>query len=424
MQRIEINNGHVIDPANKIDRMTNIYIAEGNVVAVADTLDDFHADHRIDATNLLVFPGCIDLFTNLREPGFDYKATIAQETRAAAKAGITTLCCSPETNPVIDTPAVVDFIAQHSQASNTANVLTYGALTQQLAGQQLACLASLKKAGCVAMTNAFNPIANSKILRHCFEYAATFDLPIIICPQDAWLAENTCAHEGKVSARLGLPSMPAIAESMDVARCLELAKYTNVQLHFSQLSTCAATHLIRQAKNDGMKVTADVSIQHLILSEIDISDFNANCHMLPPLRSLQDQAALQQGLQDGTLDAICSSHHPHDSNAKNVPFSESEPGVSSLETLLPLSYRLVTEKRLTHSQWVQKLTANPARIIRQNTGALGAGQPADIVIFDPHSTNTVTEAWLHSAGKNTPFLGWELVGAVKHTLHAGCVVFG
>ncbi len=423
MQRIKINNGHVIDPANNIDRITNIYIAQGKIIAIADSLDDFSADRSIDASKLLVFPGCIDLFTNLREPGFDYKATIAQEMLAAAKAGITTLCCSPETNPVIDTPAVVDFIKQHSQASNKAKVLTYGALTQQLAGQQLACFASLKNAGCVAVTNAFNPIANSKVLRHCFEYAATFDLPIIIFPQDAWLAQNTCVHEGQVSARLGLSGVPAMAESIDVARCLELAKYIDVRLHFSHISTHAAVELIRQAKCQGANVTADVSIQHVTLSEIDVSDFNSNCHIIPPLRSLQDQAALQQGLQDGTIDAICSSHHPHDNNAKNVPFAESEPGISSLETLLPLSYRLVTEKRLTLSDWVRKLTYSPSQIIQQDTGTLTVEQAADIVIFDPNADCTITEQWLQSAGKNTPFLGWELMGTIKYTLHAGCIVF-
>lgn len=421
--RIHIRNGRVIDPAHKVDAQQDLYIADGKIVALGAAPDAFSADQTIDATGLVVCPGFVDLAAHLREPGQEYKATIASETRAAASAGITTLCCPPNTDPVVDTPAVVDLIHHRAQKSGLARVVTLGALTDGLEGTHLSNMASLRDAGCVGVSNGRQPVASSLVMRRAMEYAATFGLTVFIHPDDAALSAGGCVHEGPISTRLGLPGIPEAAESVAVARDLALVEQTGVRAHFCRLSTARAVRMIARARYEGLPVSADVAAHQLHLIDVDTGDFNSHCHMLPPLRSQRDQTGLLQGIMDGTLDALVSDHQPHEADAKLRPFSETEPGISALETLLPLTLRLVERNQLALSDALALLTFRPAAILGIAAGSLGLERQADICIFDPDAFWEVSENTWVSRGRNTPFLGWELKGQVRYTLYRGQVVF-
>jgi dihydroorotase len=421
--RIHIHQGHVVDPANGVDRVADLFIADGRVVGVGSAPAGFVAERTLDASNLVVCPGLVDLCANLREPGQEHKATIASETRAAAAAGITTLCCPPNADPVVDTPAVIDLIHHRASQAGMARVLTLGALTVDLGGTQLSNMASLKEAGCVGVSNGARPMANSLFMRRAMEYAATFDLTVFLHPQDESLRGNGCVHEGPISTRLGLPGIPEAAETVAVARDLALIEQTGARAHFCRLSTARAVRMISRAQYDGLPVTADVAAHQLHLTDIDVSDFNSQCHVIPPLRSQRDCEALLAGIAKGTIAAITSDHQPHEADAKLDPFSETEPGISALETLLPLTLRLVDSGQLDLSGVVTKLSWQPAQILGIDAGRLGVGDRADICIFDPHTYWEVTPALFVSRGRNTPFAGWELKGRVMHTLLAGDIVF-
>jgi dihydroorotase len=304
-----------------------------------------------------------------------------------------------------------------------ARVLPIGALTQGLGGEQLANMQALQRAGCVAVANARQPIINTLVQRRALEYAATLGLTVFINAEDPWLAADGCVHEGPISTRLGLSGIPECAEVVAVGRDLMLIEQTGVSAHFSQLSTARAVEMIAQAKARGLNVSADVSAHQLFLTEMDVSDFNSLCHVRPPLRSQRDRDALRQALADGVIDAICSDHQPHDRDAKLAPFPATEAGISALETLLPLCLRLVEEGVLNLSRAIASLTAEPARILALDSGHLGIGAVADLCIIDADAPWTVSEQELISAGKNTPFGGWEMRGRVSHTLLAGEVVF-
>ncbi len=368
-------------------------------------------------------PGLVDLSARLREPGQEHKATIASETRAAASAGITSLCCPPDTDPVVDTPAVAELIRQRAEAAGYARVYPLGALTQALDGTRLSEMAALKAAHCVGVSNALTPLANTQVLRRAMEYAATFDLTVFLHAEDPWLRNDGCAHEGMVSTRLGLPGIPEAAETVAVARDLALIEHTGARAHFCRLSTGKALRMVARAQYDGLPVTADVSAHHLFLTEMDIGDFNSQCHILPPLRTLRDRDALRAGITGTTLAAICSDHQPHEPDAKLAPFSETASGISSLETLLPLTLRLVDEQLLTLSDALARLTCQPARILGIDGGTLGPGKPADVCIFDPDAYRFFSEKDMVSRGRNTPFSGWELRGRVTHTLMGGEIVY-
>lgn len=421
--RIVIKNGRVIDPAHGIDKVQDVYVAGGRIVALGKKPDGFSADRSIDARNRIVCPGLVDLSAHLREPGAEHKATIASETRAAAAAGITTLCCPPDTDPVTDTPAVVELIRSRAEQAGLAHVIPLGALTRALAGNELSEMAALQQAGCAGLTNTRRPIANTLVMRRAMEYAATHGITVFLHAEDSALANRGCAHEGAVATRLGLPGIPESAETVALARDLVLIEQTGVRAHFCRLSSARAVRMIARAQHDGLNVTADASAHHLYLTEMDIGHFNSQCHVLPPLRTLRDRDGLRQGLGDGTLAAICSDHQPHESDAKLAPFTETEPGISALETLLPLTLRLADENVLSLSEALAHLTCNPARILGLDAGTLGPGQAADICIFDPECYWTLGADTLVSRGHNTPFLGWEFKGRVTHTLLAGKVVY-
>ncbi|MET0088268.1 MAG: dihydroorotase [Sedimenticola sp.] len=423
MKQIRITGGRLVDPANGVDEITDLYITGGIVAAIGAPPDSFEADHTIDAEGKVVCPGLVDLSARLREPGQEYKATIASETAAAAKGGITTLCCQPDTNPVIDTPAVARLIIKSAKQAAMARVLPIGAMTQDLEGGRLSEMAALKQAGCVAISNAETPLASTLVERRALEYAATFGLTAMLHPEDASLKNNGCAHEGPVSSRLGLPGIPEAAETVALARDMALAEHTDCHVHFHSLSTGSATRMLGRARQNRLPVTADVAIHQLHLTEMDIEDFDSRCHVSPPLRSLTDRDTLREAVAQGIIGAICSDHQPHEPDAKEAPFPSTAPGISGLETLLALTLRLVNERILSLSDAIARLTCGPADILGLPYGRLSVGSSADICIFDPDTSWELTPERIISAGRNTPFIGWDLAGEVTHTLFEGRVVY-
>jgi len=422
MNKIRIQHGRIIDPANEIDRIGPVCIAGGRIISVGNEPDSFTADIVIDAGKQIVCPGFIDLSTRLREPGQTRKATFKSETLSAASAGVTTMCLHPDTNPVIDTAAVAELIKELADKADYPQIYPIAALTQKLEGNELSAMLSLKQAGCIAVGNANRPIKNLLILRRAMEYAASHDLLLMFRPNDYWLGNNGCAHEGAFATRYGLPSTPDAAETIALDQCLELAELTRCRVHFGQISCKRSVIKIHQAIKYGLDVSADVAIHQLHLTENDMTPFDSAYHVLPPLRTESDKQYLRQGLAGGTLSCICSDHQPHDIDAKLGAFPETEPGVSSLETLLPLMLRLVTKHAITLEQGIAALSQNPARILRLNSGALTPGLSADICIFDAELEWQVNADNWKSLGSNTPFWGQTLKGRVTHTLQAGRII--
>ena len=423
MAKIIIKNGRLIDPANNIDEVGTLCIADGKILSVLHIPDGFDPDTVIDANNLIVCPGFIDLSVRLREPGPTRKANFASETRAAAAAGVTTLCLPPDTSPIVDTPAVAELIKELAKNNNYPNVLPVAALTQKLEGAELSNMLSLKQAGCQAVSNANQPVKNLLTLRRAMEYAASHDLLLIYRPNDPWLSHNGCIHEGRLSTCYGLPSIPEAAETIALAQCLELAELTGCRVHFGQLSSQRSIIKLRQAKEAGLSVSADAAIHQLHLSEEDVIPFDSAYHVQPPFRAEKDKAALRKALAGGMLDCICSDHQPHDLDAKLGAFPETEPGISSLETLLPLMLRLVSENALTLTQGIAALTQKPAAILGLQKGALTPGFAADVCILNPEQEWRLNSAnWL-SQGINTPFWGSQFKGKVTHMLQNGRLIY-
>ncbi|MGD8672141.1 MAG: dihydroorotase [Thiogranum sp.] len=421
--RIRIAGGRLIDPHNRIDDELDLYIADGRIAAVGGAPDGFTSDIELDASGLWVVPGLIDLCARLREPGEEFKATIDSECRAAAAGGITTLCCPPDTNPVIDTPAVIEMIHHRAQQAGGARVVGLGALTQNLDGEHLSEMFALKQAGCVGVSNALSPLASTLIQRRAFEYAATFDLTVFLHADDAALSANGCMHEGHVSTRLGLPGIPEAAETVAVARDLALIQQTGVRAHFGRLTTQRAVRMVARAQFDGAPVTADVAVPNLYLTELDVIDFGADYHFIPPLRTQEDRDGLREGLRGGTLAAICSDHQPHEPDAKWAPYPATEPGASGLDSLLPLTLKLVTENHMLLHDAIARVTSGPAKILNLPYGELGIGRAADICILDPDAAWRLDKNSMNSMGKNTPFHGWEMRGQARYTLRDGNIIY-
>ncbi|EIC29012.1 MULTISPECIES: dihydroorotase [Methylomicrobium] len=422
MNKIQITGGRLVDPTNGIDRTGGVYIADGKILSVAARPDGFDADFTLDAAGQIVCPGFIDLSARLREPGQSRKGTFKSETRAAASAGFTTLCLQPDTVPVIDTPAVAELVRELAEKAGYPQIHPIAALTQKLDGTELSSMLSLQRAGCIAVGHANRPVKNLLILRRAMEYAASHDLLLMFRPNDFWLGNNGCAHEGVLATRYGLPSIPEAAETIALAQCLELAELTGCRVHFGQLSCKRSVLKIRQARNDGLRVTADVAMHQLHLTENDMIPFDSAYHVLPPLRTEADRQYLRTGLAAGTIDAIVSDHQPHDLDAKLGAFPETEPGISALETVLPLLLKLADDGALTLSEGIAALTSKPAQILGLGRGALTPGLQADVCIFDPASVWTIDEANWKSQGVNTPFWGQTMKGRVTHTLQAGRLI--
>jgi dihydroorotase len=422
-RRTSIRNGRLIDPANGIEDQLDLHIEDGRVKAVGPAPSGFRAEQTIDADGQVVCPGLIDLWVRLREPGEERKATIASETIAAAAGGITTLCCPPDTLPIIDTPAVAEMIRQHAERIGRCRVRPIGALTQGLAGEHLSEMAALRDAGCAVVSNTDRPLKNTLVQRRAMEYATTFGLVCMLQPLDHALADNGCAHEGLVSTRLGLPGIPEAAETVAVARDLALARQTGARLHFRGLSSGEGVRKFGRARFENRLFSADVAIHHLHLTDEDTAGFDSNCHVLPPLRSAADRDALRKAVAEGVIEAICSDHQPHERDAKTNPFPDTAPGISGLDTLLPLTLKLVDEGVLDLFDALERLTAGPARLLGLPYGRLEPGRSADVCIFDPEASWQLSEDDMLSQGRNTPFLGWQLKGRVNRTLLQGREVF-
>jgi dihydroorotase len=421
--RISIKEGRLLDPANKLDAKQDLFIADGKIVGIKKKPDGFESDIQIDAKDNIVLPGLVDLCARLREPGFKHKGTFQSESLAASSSGITSICCPPDTNPIIDSPAVVEFINQRSRETGRINIYPLGALTQGLNSEHLAEMYLLKQAGCIGVSNALQPVDNAEILRRTFEYAHSCDLTVYLYAEDSALKNNGVAHEGTITTRLGLPAIPESAETVAITRALLLAEQTNVRLHFCRVSSARGVKLIKDAQAQGLPVTADAAICNLHLTEMDIADYNSDCHLQPPLRSERDRAGLIAGINDGTISAVCSDHQPHDVDAKAAPFSLTEPGASTIEHLLPLMSHLANRKEIKFTEAISLLTYQPANILGIDKGTLGIGKDADVCILDPNLHQSVHKKNLLSAGKNSPFQGWELQGLVSHTLLNGKIVF-
>ena len=420
---IQIKNGRLIDPKNNLDAKQDLFIAAGKVVAVGNAPAGFVADKVIDAAGLVVAPGLIDLAARLREPGYEYMATLESEMQAAVAGGITSLACPPDTDPPLDEPGLVEMLKHRARNLNQAHLYPVGALTSALKGQELTEMAELADAGCVAFSQADAPLTDTRVLLRAMQYAATFGYRVWLRPQDAFLAKDGVAHDGEVATRLGLPAIPVVAETTALATMLQLARETGVMLHICRLSSAAGVELVRAAKRDGLPVTCDVSINHLHLTEMDIGFFDAHYHLMPPLRSQRDRAALRAGLLDGTIDALCSNHSPVDDDAKQLPFAEAEAGATGLELLLPLALKWAEQEHVPLAEALAHITVNPAQLLGQKMGHLSVGAHADICIFDPEASWKIEPAALKSQGKNTPFNGYEMQGRVRYTLLDGQVVY-
>ncbi|HNV88944.1 MAG TPA: dihydroorotase [Methylotenera sp.] len=421
--KIHIKNGHLIDPKNNIDAKQDVYIAAGKVAGIGNAPDGFVANQTIDAAGLIVAPGFVDLSARLREPGSEYKATLRSELQAAAAGGVTSLACPPDTDPVLDEPGLVEMLKHRAKQLNLAHVYPLGALTRQLAGKLLTEMCELTEAGCVGFSQADTSITDTQVLWRAFEYAATFGYTIFLRAEDHYLAQNGVAHDGEIASRLGLKGIPAAAESLAIASILRIAHETKTRVHLCRLSTAEGVDLLRQAKKQGIQVTADVSAQHCHLTDHDIGFFNAHANLKPPLRSSRDKNALCQGLKDGTIDAICSDHTPVDDDAKLLPFAEAEAGATGLELLLPLTLKWAADQKTSLSEAVAKITCHPASILGIASGHLGVNADADIAIFNPQQEWKVSASQLKSQGKNTPFLGLTMLGKVRYTLLHGQVTY-
>jgi dihydroorotase len=422
--KIEIVNGRIVDPANGIDRAGTLYIAAGKVAGVGRAPPAWSADRTLDARGLIVAPGLVDLSARLREPGLEHMATLESEMQAAIAGGVTSLSCPPDTDPPLDEPGLVEMLKHRARMLNQAHVYPVGALTHGLAGAALTEMSELAEAGCVAFSQADHPLEDTQLLLRAMQYAHTFGHRVWLRPQDPHLARGGVAHEGEVATRLGLAAIPAIAETIALSTILSLVRTTGVSVHLCRLSSADGVAMVRTAKAEGLPVTADVGVHHLHLCDVDIGWFNAQAHLVPPLRGTRDRDALRAGVADGTIDAICSDHAPVNDDAKQLPFAEADPGATGLELLLPLTLKWAAEEKIPLIDALSRVTSRPAGILGIPAGALAEGAAADVCVFDPSAPWRVDRASLASQGKNTPFAGLELVGRPRWTIVGGELVHG
>lgn len=420
---LQIKNGRLVDPVSATERRGDLFIVDGVIAGVGDKPVGFQAARTIDAVGLVVCPGLTDLSARLREPGYEYKATLESEMQAAAAGGVTSLVCPPDTDPPLDEPGLVEMLRFRAQSLQGAHVHPLGALTQGLKGERLTEMAELRDAGCIGYGQANAPLKNNQVLLRALMYAATFDFCVWLRPEDSSLAAGGVAHSGTIAMRLGLPGIPVAAETVALSTILLLARETGGRIHLCRLSSAEAIEMVRNAKAEGLRVTCDVAATHVHLTEMDIGYFDSHCNLIPPLRAQRDRDALRNGLADGTVDAICSDHTPVDEDAKQLPFAEAEAGATGLELLLPLTLKWADEARIALPEALKRVTSAPRCILGLPSNGLQAGQAADLCIFDPDEWWKVEPAALQSQGKNTPLLGYEVRGRVRHTLIGGRVVY-
>ena len=419
---IEIKHGRVIDPANGIDAVQDVYIADGHIAAIGKAPAGFRAEHVIDATGLIVTPGLVDLSARLREPGYEYKATLESELDAAVAGGVTSLLCPPDTDPVLDEPGLVEMLVHRARLLNQSHVYPLGALTVGLKGKELTEMAELTEAGCVGFAQAEEPVQDTTVLMRAMQYASTFGYTVWLRPQDPYLGRGGVAHAGPLASRLGLSGVPVTSETVALHTIFELMRSTGARVHICRISSAAGIALVRTARAEGLPVTCDVSAHHIHLTDNDIGFFDPNARITPPLRSQRDRDAIRAALLDGTIDAICSDHTPLDEEEKLLPFGEASPGAPGREGLLSLALKWGEEGERSGASLggaIARITCDAARIAGIEAGSLSVGSVADVCVFDPAVRWKVVPAALRSQGKHTPFLGYELSGQVKHTIVSG-----
>lgn len=420
--RLLIRNGRVIDPRQNIDRVTSVLIEDGLIKAVGDRLNAPADTPAIDAKGLVVAPGFVDLHVHLREPGNEAKETIASGTRAAAAGGFTSVVSMPNTNPPMDNVSDIQFVLAKAAQDGLVRVFPTGTISKERVGHELSEIGAMVRVGCVAITDDGSGIQNAQLLRRALEYAKSFDLIVMEHSEDADLQGDGVMNEGALATRLGLMGIPRQAEYTAVARNIGLAKLTGGRLHLTHVSTRESAELIRQAKEDGLNVTADVTPHHLVLTEEAVAEYKANAKMNPPLRTIDDVNAVRQALRDGVIDCVATDHAPHTMSEKAQEFSDAPFGIIGLETAMPLLItELVATGVLTLRDMVARLSDIPARIFKLPGGSLEPGSPADVVIFDPEEKRTFTH--FVSRSQNSPFLGWQLSGIVHKTIVGGAVVY-
>lgn len=425
-----IQNGRVVDPKNNRDGKFDVLIEDGVVKKVAPSISE-KADVTIDATGKVVCPGLIDVHVHLRQPGYEYKETIETGLRAALAGGFTGVCPMPNTNPISDSRSDMEFLAGEARRLGLANVWPVGAVTLGQEGKELTEFGELKKGGAAALSDDGRPITDSNIFRRALEYAKKFDLPILAHCQDEELFCGGCMNEGAVSTKLGLAGIPVEAESVEVARDIQLADLTGGRLHFCHISGKKSLDLIRQAKASGSRVTAETCPHYFHLTDEAVLHYNTYAKMNPPLRARLDVEAVKQALADGTIDIIATDHAPHSENEKDSEFDNAPFGIIGLETSLSLSLQLVEEKILSMVELVRKMSTNPAKLLQADRGHLSEGAAADVTVFDPDAQWTVEKDKFQSKSKNSPFLGWKLKGRAtdvfvggRHVLKAGKISNG
>ncbi|HZV64134.1 MAG TPA: dihydroorotase [Telluria sp.] len=431
--KLHIKNGRLIDPANGIDAVQDLFIADGKVAAVGRAPAGFAADQSIDASGLVVAPGLVDLSARLREPGYEYKATLESEMQAAMQGGVTTLVCPPDTDPVLDEPGLVEMLRHRAKNLNQANVHPLGALTMGLKGEALTEMAELTEAGCIGFAQAEEPIEDTNVLLRALQYAKTFGYTVWLRPQDAHIGRGGIAHSGPLASRLGLSGVPVMSETIALHTIFELVRATGARVHLCRMSSAAGLELVRAAKKEGLPITCDVGVHHIHMTDADIGFFDSNARVTPPFRSQRDREAIRAGLYDGTIDAICSDHTPVDDDEKLLPFGEASPGATGLELLLSLALKWAddyasrqhasAESEQPLARALARITSDAARVAGLPVGHLSVGAAADVVLFDPDARWTVDASALASQGKHTPFLGYELSGQVKATIVGGHIAY-
>ncbi len=424
--RLQIKNGRVIDPANNLDAQHDVFIADGCIAAVGKMPDGFTPDQILDASGLIVAPGLVDLSVRLREPGYEYKATLESELQSALAGGVTSLLCPPDTDPVLDEPGLVEMLVHRARSMNQSHVYPLGALTVGLKGRELTEMAELTEAGCVGFAQAEEPIGDTTVLLRAMQYAQTFGYTVWLRPQDPHLGRGGTAHSGPLASRLGLSGVPVMSETIALHTIFELMRSTGARVHLCRLSSAAGLALVRAARAEGLPVSCDVGAHHVHLTDHDIGFFDPNARLSPPLRSQRDRDAIREALADGTIDAICSDHTPVDDDEKLLPFGEASPGATGLELLLSLSLKWADDHlrdKDSLSKAIARITCDAARVAGLNAGTLSVGRAADICVFDPDARWVVEAPAIVSQGKHTPFLGYELKGQVRHTLVSGRVAY-
>lgn len=419
---ITLAGARIIDPASGLDRIDDLHVAQGRILAMGQAPEGFTAERRIEAAGLIACPGLIDLSARLREPGYEYKATLESEMQAALAGGVTSLLCPPDTDPVLDEPGLVEMLKHRARSLDQAHLYPLGALTIGLNGEVLTEMAELAEAGCVGFSQANVAVMDTQVLARALQYARSFGYTVWIQPQDPHLAKGGVAHSGPVSGRLGLSGVPVTAETVALHTLFELVRSHGCRVHLCRISSARGVELLREARREGLPVTADVAVHHLHLTDVDIGFFDSNCRVIPPFRSQRDRDALCAALADGTIDAVCSDHTPVDDDAKLLPFGEAEPGVTGLELLLPLTLAWAERHQVPLVKALARITVDAARIAGCEGGSIAPGQPADLCVFDPKQAWVVSPVSLRSQGHHTPFIEREVLGRVRYTLVGGRVV--